>query len=32
MVRMGMPSPKEAPEWLRPWLIGGIFGTDTQDN
>jgi hypothetical protein len=32
MVRMGMPSPKEAPEWLRPWLIGGIFGTDTQGN
>lgn len=32
MVRRGMPNPKEAPEWLLPWLSGGIFGVDTQGN
>jgi hypothetical protein len=31
LVRRGAPAPKETPEWLLPWLSGGIFGADTQE-
>lgn len=30
LVRAGKAVPKDTPEWLLPWLSGGIFGTDTQ--
>ena len=32
LVRRGSPVSKEAPDWLLPWLSGGIFGADTQEN
>lgn len=31
LVRRGAPLPKDTPEWLLPWLSGGIFGADTQE-
>lgn len=31
MVRRGGPAVKEVPDWLLPWLSGGIFGADTQE-
>lgn len=30
LVRRGGAAPKDAPDWLLPWLSGGIFATDTQ--
>ena len=32
LVRSGVPAAKDAPDWLLPWLSGGAFGTDVQDN
>jgi len=31
LVRRGAQNTDQTPEWLRPWLVGGIFGADTQD-
>lgn len=30
MVRAGQAVPKDAPEWLLPWLSGAVVGTDTH--
>ena len=30
LVRSGAPAVKDAPEWLLPWLSGGMFGADIQ--
>lgn len=33
LVRRGGPeATKDAPDWLLPWLSGGMFGADTQDD
>lgn len=32
LVLGNQPTPKDAPDWLLPWLSGAAVGTDTQGN